>query len=427
MSQTYIVLAIMIFMAVMFVINKVKFGIVSMTCCVLLVVTGVMDIQTAFSGFANKTIILVAPMLALSQALTKTSLVPRIRVFLNEQQSKRGMLLIIFFYLVGAAFVQFIPATATIAIMFAFMETMDDSGEITPSRLLLPLLGVMQIWKGFIPIGIGATTFASVNAKYEGIIQNENMMLHMLDPFKVTILPVAVLTIYCLFAWRLMPRTTKTNKAALKEVKDQKPLDPAKEKIIYVVFAAVMACLVLNKFTGGFMYLAPATGLLILLYTGAFPVQDAVKALTADMIWMMAGVLTMASALGSSGAGELIGSAIIGLLGDHPSSYMITFTFTAVTIIMTSFISNTGCSNVLIPIAASIALAGNMDPRGLILAITIGCRLAIGFPSGSGEGAVTYAAGGYNPAKVAKFTIPYIVLAIIAVSVSCNFFFPVYG
>jgi sodium-dependent dicarboxylate transporter 2/3/5 len=336
-------------------------------------------------------------------------------------------MLIVFFYLVGVAFVQFIPATATIAIMFAFMETMDDSGEITPSRLLLPLLGVMQIWKGFIPLGIGATTFASVNAKYEGIIQNENLMLKMLDPFKVTALPIIVLTVYCLFAWRLMPRTTQTDKSALKEVKDQKPLDPVKEKIIYAVFIGVMACLVLNKFTGSFMYLAPAVGVLILLYTGAFPIQDAVKAMTADMIWMLAGVLMMASALGSSGAGELIGSAIISLLGEHPSSFMITLTFTAVTVIMTSFISNAGCSNVLIPIAASIALAGNMDPRGLILAITIGCRLAIGFPSGSGEGAVTYAAGGYNPAKVAKFTIPYIILAIISLSVSCNYFFPVYG
>ncbi len=427
MSQTYIVLAIMIFMAVMFVINKIKFGIISMTCCVLLVVTGVMDIQTAFSGFANKTIILVAPMLALSQALTKTRLVPKIRLFLNEQQSKRGMLLIVLFYLVGAAFVQFIPATATIAIMFAFMETLDDSGEITPSRLLLPLLGIMQIWKGFVPIGIGATTFASVNAKYEGIIQNENLLLQMMDPIKVTALPVIVLTIYCLFAWKLMPKTTQTNKAAIKEVNDQKPLDPVKERIIYIVFVSVMACLVLNKFVGNFMYLAPSVGLLVLLYTGAFPIQDAVKAMTADMIWMMAGVLTMASALGTSGAGELIGNAIIHFLGEHPSSFLITLTFTAVTIIMTSFISNAGCSNVLIPIAASIALAGDMDPRGLILAVNIGCRLAIGFPSGSGEGAVTYAAGGYNPARVAKFTIPYIILAIIAVSVSCNFFFPVYG
>ena len=427
MSQTYIVLAIMIFMAVMFVINKIKFGIISMTCCVLLVVTGVMDIQTAFSGFANKTIILVAPMLALSQALTKTRLVPKIRLFLNEQQSKRGMLLIVLFYLVGAAFVQFIPATATIAIMFAFMETLDDSGEITPSRLLLPLLGIMQIWKGGVPIGIGATTFASVNAKYEGIIQNENLLLQMMDPIKVTALPVIVLTIYCLFAWKLIPKTTQTNKAAIKEVNDQKPLDPVKERIIYIVFVSVMACLVLNKFVGNFMYLAPSVGLLVLLYTGAFPIQDAVKAMTADMIWMMAGVLTMASALGTSGAGELIGNAIIHFLGEHPSSFLITLTFTAVTIIMTSFISNAGCSNVLIPIAASIALAGDMDPRGLILAVNIGCRLAIGFPSGSGEGAVTYAAGGYNPARVAKFTIPYIILAIIAVSVSCNFFFPVYG
>ena len=77
--EMYIVIAIAIFMVVMFLWNKFPFGLVTMTACTLLVVTGVTDVSTAFNGFCNSTIILIAPMLALSAALTKTSIVPAIR------------------------------------------------------------------------------------------------------------------------------------------------------------------------------------------------------------------------------------------------------------------------------------------------------------------------------------------------------------
>ena len=62
-----------LFMMIMFIWHKVPFGVTTMTCCIILAAAGIFDVKTAFSGFGNKIVILIAPMLALSAVLTKTS------------------------------------------------------------------------------------------------------------------------------------------------------------------------------------------------------------------------------------------------------------------------------------------------------------------------------------------------------------------
>ena len=425
--ELYIVLAIAAFMVIMFLWQKYPFGVVTMSCCVLLVLFGIQDVSKAFSGFCNQTVVLIAPMLALSNALTKTSLVSMIRSKMDIMKGKSGLLLVLFFFIIGAAFVQFIPATATLSIMIVFLATLSDTGEVTPGRILLPLLGITCIWKSRLPIGMGATTFARYNALYEGIIQNEAYLLKMMDPVMVAILPTIFLTVYCIFAWKLLPKGTGINDNELKDVKETKAIPKYQENLIYAVFVVVMLVLVFNKFTGKLMYIAPAAGVLVLIYTKVLTVPEAVKSMTADMVWMIAGVLMVADALGSSGAGDLIGNAILGVLGENPSSLFVMLLFAAASVVMTTFLSNNACLNVLTPVAASVALAGGWDPRGIICIIAITNTLAIGFPSGAAECAVAYAAGGYNPGKVLKFTVPYMVIAIVTTAVSANLLFPIYG
>ena len=48
--QMYIVLGLLVFMIAMFFTHKVPYGVTTMTCCVMLALTGVFDISTAFSG-----------------------------------------------------------------------------------------------------------------------------------------------------------------------------------------------------------------------------------------------------------------------------------------------------------------------------------------------------------------------------------------
>ena len=72
---------------------------------------------------------------------------------------------------------------------------------------------------------------------------------------------------------------------------------------------------------------------------------------------MIAGVLVVSDAMGSSGVGELIGSGILKILGDSPSGLVVMVVFAVVAIVMTTFMSNTGTAAILSPIAASMALA----------------------------------------------------------------------
>ena len=62
-----------------FCLNKWPFGLTTMTCCILLVITGIMPIEKAFSGFAMKNFILIAGMYIICDAFGKTSLLTAIR------------------------------------------------------------------------------------------------------------------------------------------------------------------------------------------------------------------------------------------------------------------------------------------------------------------------------------------------------------
>ena len=94
--ELYITLAILAFMIVMFLWQKFPMGVTTMTCCALLAIFGILTPGEAFAGFTNNSIILVAPMMALSSAITKTSIVPFIRKKVDSLSGKTGFVLILF-------------------------------------------------------------------------------------------------------------------------------------------------------------------------------------------------------------------------------------------------------------------------------------------------------------------------------------------
>ena len=420
----YITLAVTIGMMAMFIWGKYAYGLITMTCCVILAATGVLPLSGAFSGFCNQIVVLIAPTLALSEALKRTSLIGSFGTLLDRMKGTHGTLLILAFYAVGIIMAQFIPTTGAIAILIVFLATLGNTGDITTKRVMMPLLGVMVAWKFRTPIGLGATTFAMVNG-FAGDILKPEYQLQLLDPFLYAIVPSLCLTIYCIFCWKLMPKDDSAiDESKLKKQAQVELLPMNKQYIVYGVFVVVVALMLFNILN--LRYLAPAIGVIILIFTGCLKVPEAVKPMTSDMIWMIAGVLAVADALSKSGASELIGSVLQSGLEHVTNPYIICLIFSAVTVIMTTFLSNTATQAVLIPIAASICAAAGWDPRGLLLIIGTCNYFAIGFPSGSGEAAVTFAAAGYNPVKILKFTGPYLLIAIISCGLMAQIMYPLY-
>ena len=416
--QLYIVLAITAFMIISFVVGKIPYGVTTMTCCALLAITGYYDVPQAFSGLCNKTTILIAGMFTLAYAFGKTSLINRIRAQMTKIKGKSGLVLLACMFGIAIVLAQLMGRTAVLSIMILFATSLSDDDELCPSR-------VIAAWSLKVPIAAGATMSATANAYYEGIVSDPAMMLQTGDFFKVAIIPCIALTIYALFAWKLIPKHA-IDSSNVKEVKMTEAIPKKDEICIIVVFVGVMIAFFFGTKLGNLMNLAPAIGVLILIYTGSLTAKEAITNMTGDMVWMIAGVLVVSDAMGSSGVGELIGSGILKILGDSPSGLVVMVVFAVVAIVMTTFMSNTGTAAILSPIAASMALAGGMDPRGIVLIVNIASIMAVAFPSGSAECALMFAAGRHSPVGLLKFTLPYLLIAVVTLVISASIFFPVY-
>lgn len=423
--QMYIVLGLLVFMIAMFFTHKVPYGVTTMTCCVMLALTGVFDISTAFSGLANKTTILIACMFTVAYAFGKTSLINKVRNSMERIKGKSGLAFIIFLFLVTIVLAQLMGRTAIISIVALFLVSLDDKDEICASRMIFAAFAVMAAWSLKFPVGLGATMSPTANAYYEGIINNPDLMLLPGDFIKVSFIHATALTVYALFAWKFIPRHG-VNTSDVKEVKEAAAISKRDETIINIVFIGVLLGFIFGARIGNLMYVIPAAGVLVLLYTKTLTTKETVNSLTGDMVWMIAGVLVMSDAIGKSGVGDMIGNWLLILLGEKPSGMFVLFVFAVTTIVMTTFMSNTGTAAVLTPIAASLSMVAGMDPRGIVLIINIASIMAIAFPSGSAECALAFAIGQHEPGKLLKFTMPYLLIAVVTLVVSASIFFPVY-
>lgn len=423
--QMYIVLGLLVFMIAMFFTHKVPYGVTTMTCCVMLALTGVFDISTAFSGLANKTTILIACMFTVAYAFGKTSLINKVRNSMERIKGKSGLGFIVFLFLVTIVLSQLMGRTAIVSIVALFLVSLDDKDEICASRMIFAAFAVMAAWSLKFPVGLGATMSPTANAYYEGIISNPALMLLPGDFIKVSFIPATALTIYALFAWKSIPRHA-VNTSDVKEVKETAAISRRDEIIINIVFIGVLLGFIFGAKIGSLMYVIPAAGVLVLLYTKTLTAKETVDSLTGDMVWMIAGVLVMSDAIGRSGVGDMIGNGLLVLLGDKPSGIFVLFVFAVTAIVMTTFMSNTGTAAVLTPIAASLSMVAGMDPGGIVLIINIASIMAIAFPSGSAECALAFAIGQHEPGKLLKFTLPYLLIAVVTLVISASIFFPVY-
>ena len=193
-----------------------------------------------------------------------------------------------------------------------------------------------------------------------------------MDTFKVSIIPMLLLSIYVILTYKMLPKRD-IDQTKMKKVKDTAPMSRRDEIITYAIFLGVMATLFMNSLLGDIMYVCPAAGAALLMFTKVQSQKDMQRVLSGDMLFMLAGIFVMADALSSSGAGVLIGEFILGLMGDNPSGITVLVVFAVVGVVMTNLMTNSGTKNVLLPLAVATAVAAGWDPRGLCLLVNTVC------------------------------------------------------
>ncbi len=425
-TEVIIVLCILAFMVVMLLSHKLPYGVTGMICCVLFVLTGVADLKTAFSGLSSSTTLMIAPMIVVASAIGKTSLVRRLRGMMNRLEGKNGIFLVLALCVLTIALSQLMGQVACISVMLLFVQTLDDDSELSPARMLFLVATINCIATSKIPIGMGATMPGTINSYYEGLVGPEDL-LGITDYCKAGLLPMIVGTIYCVFAYKLIPNGS-IDKSQVKEVKEQQAISKRDEMIIFGVFAAIMAGFMFTKQLGSdITNVLPAAGVLVFILFKVLPLNEILLTLTSDMVWMVAGMSVMSTVLGKTGVGELIGQTVLKILGGNPSGLFVSIVFCVACTIMTNFLSNMGTMALMSPIAAATALAGGMNVKAVVLTCCVSAWFAIALPTGCSGAMMAFGIGNHNAFKLLKFTLPLIVLLMVSLIIGINIFFPIYS
>ena len=165
-------------------------------------------------------------------------------------------------------------------------------------------------------------------------------------------------------------------------------------------------------------------GALALILTGVISEKNALKSIDLKTIFLFGGTLSLASALQTTGAGEDIAKAVIGVLGENPSPYILTFVVFMLCCVLTNFMSNTATTALLVPICVSIAQGMGADPRAVLMACVIGGSCAYATPIGMPANTMVVTAGGYTFKDYAKAGVPLILVATVVSMILLPILYP---
>ena len=136
-----------------------------------------------------------------------------------------------------------------------------------------------------------------------------------------------------------------------------------KQTVSLVVLILVILAMIFEKQIGVSIEISACIGAIILVLVGVLSEKEALASIDLKVVFLFGGSLTLAKALDTTGAGELIADKIVGLLGADPNPIVLLLVIFIVTCALTNFMSNTATTALMIPIAVSLANNLGADPR----------------------------------------------------------------
>lgn len=421
MSPTTITLIFLAFAVVMFVTEKIPLAVTSMIVCIGLVITGVLNVNDAFSGFINSNVILFVAMFIVGGALFETGMANEIGSLVTKfAKSERGLIVAIM--VIVGVMSGFLSNTGTAAVLIPVVIGIAAKSGYKRSRLLMPLVFAAAIGGNLSLIGAPGNMIA------QSALEPLGLSFGFFE-YAVVGLPILIAGIlfYATIGFRILPNhDTEEDDSIFDETQDFGSVPKWKKVLSLVILIATLMGMIFEEQIGVKLCITGCVGALLLILTGVISEKDALKSIDLKTIFLFGGTLSLAKALEVTGAGELIADKVIGALGDHPSPVFFTLVVFLLCCVMTNFMSNTATTALMAPICLSIAQGMGADPRAVLMACVIGGSCAYVTPIGMPANTMVVGAGNYKFIDYAKSGLPLIVIATVISMIILPIAFPFY-
>ena len=419
-----IALAITIFMIILIMTEKLPFGAPPILACLLLVLFGITDIKTAFGGFSNSTIVMLASFMAIIAALQKTSFITSFQKAMYNMASKGGFrayVLLILVVMLGCSLFG-TGSTAYYVLTLGILSTIPFNEKLPGAKIIMssgfaanhPLIPVNVA----LQYGIVVAVLQAAGATVGKVSLVKFSIVNM-------ILSLAFLA-WCLISYKRLPNHAAA--AATEDAKSQgdnvSVLPKWKEYTTYAAFVAAVVGMILQSKIGDAGYVIPGLAVAVILAIRVLDFTEIRNSIGAPIILMSAGVIGIADALGSTGLTALVGETVANMLGTNINPFLLVFAFCVLTSVLATLTGSTlGTVYVFAPLAISTCISLGLNPTAAAAAIVVSGWNGHFLPI-DGMPAMIMGLGNYKLTEFWKFTIPMYFIRLLALSAAALLMFP---
>lgn len=441
MTSSTIAIIITIITMILFFINKLPMSVVA---CISTLAMGIlipeMKLSQIYSGFGGSSIVMVAGMCIVGDALFQTGIAQRIGAKIASTPiAKNERVFIIAIVIICTVMSAFLSNSGCIAMWMPIIASIaaGSKGKIRSKMVIFPA-GIACIIGGACTL-VGSVSQVTANSILMGYAGYEEG-LGVFDMSRVMI-PAAILQVvfwatvgYSLLKWALKPGSPdfdKNNSFANPSnaaVQDMAEIPRWKGTLSVVVLIGCIVLFILCGFAPFKNYFNIANiallGATILFATGCVPVKSTLAELPWDVLICIGAITGLGTGLDASGGGAIIANFVLNMFGGESASVIVlTVVITVLTSVLTLFMQNGSVAAMLTPICISMALALGISPVPWVIVIAIGTNLAIATPIGTAVNMQILPAG-YTFKDFVKIGGPLFLLLVAAVSVlSCTMLF----
>ena len=409
--------------AFFFITELIPLAVTAMSVPMALILTGVLTGPQGFSGLSDSNVVLFAGMFIVGASLFETGVAKAIgdKVVGLAGGSEIGLTAGIFLLAAGLSSV--LSNTGTTAVLLPVAIGIANSAGWSRGKILMPLA---------LAAGLGGTLSlvgTPPNLVVNGVLGTAGLEQFGFFEFALAGGPMTLIGgIFLLTVGRkLIPDRNPTSDGSELE-EDVIEYKKSSQIIASIIIITVIIIMAFGSKLPGFLnmplHVASTIGALVCVVTGIVPEKKAYASIDWTTIFLFAGMLPLASAMNTTGAGKMIADMVVGALGDSPSPFIIMTAMFWLTSILTQFMSNTASTTLLAPISLAIAEGIGANPHAILMIVAMAASTAFATPVGTPPNTLVLGPGGFRFVDYIKVGAPLILVCYAVLMIVAPIFWP---
>lgn len=393
MTPDIVCLCILAVVAVLFVTEIIPLAVTAMAAAIACGVLGLIPFESIFLGVADDTVVLFGGMFIVGAAMFETGLAQHAGALVVKACGKGENRLMIGMMIIAATMSAFLSNTGTTACLMPVVLGICAEAKISASRQLMPLAFAAGLGGTITLIGTPPNIIANVALKAAGMPE---LQFHFFEYAWLGIpITIAGILYMVTIGKHLLPNTFVEVKLSDADTSEGEA-HGKQDKLHQMVMGIILLCVIVSMAVGLPLHVVAVIGALICILTGCITEKAAYASIDWMTIFLFAGMIPMAEAMNTSGAGKLIADTVISMLGGSPSVYMVTFVIFVLAVVLTQFMSNTASKALLAPVGIAIAASLGANPKAVLMAILIASSCAFATPVGTPPNTLVLGPGHYK-------------------------------